>query len=228
MRIVRTTVAEATAKALREMIVAGDLRAGDALRQEELAAKLGVSRTPLREAIARLDSEGLVVNDPHKGAVVYRPTLEEALEGFEIQSALEPLAGGLAAQHRTDADLVEIRALLRRLDDAEVADEWSNDNAKFHLRIYRMARRPRLFDLIAKQYERSNVFVRMLAMDVEGKDLVRSAREHTAMVKALEKKDAAKMEQLLRDHVNGTMEFVRNQYEQRARSAERSSTTRGR
>jgi DNA-binding GntR family transcriptional regulator len=213
MKVVRTTVAEGTAIALRSMILSGELRAGEALRQEDLAQRLGVSRTPLREAIARLDAEGLVVNDPHKGAVVCRPTLEEVLEGFEIQSALEPLAARLAAETRTEADVEVARELLEALERAKSPEVWAARNEAFHLGIYRMSRRPRLVDLIAKQYERSNLFVRILALSPDGRGPARAEREHTKMVKALERGDGDQIELLVREHVASTVRFTRAQFE---------------
>src|SRR5262245_35605158 len=80
----RQTVSGATTERLRELILTGRLGAGEPLRQDELSAYLSVSRTPLREAIITLEAEGLVVNHPHRGAVVYKPTAEELREIYDI------------------------------------------------------------------------------------------------------------------------------------------------
>ena len=85
---------------LRRMIQAGELAAGAPLRQGELAARFGISTTPVREALMALAREGLIRHDAHRGAIVFPPTHEDIRENFEIRLALEPLASGLAASVR--------------------------------------------------------------------------------------------------------------------------------
>ena len=102
------TRAGAVAEKLRRLIQSGEIAPGSRLRQNELAERFGVSTTPVREAFAELAREGIVRLDAHRGATVFRPSLDELIEIYEIRGALEPLATELAAARATDDELAEL------------------------------------------------------------------------------------------------------------------------
>ena len=130
---------------LRELITDRQLSPGTPLRQRDLAEQFDVSYTPVREALRRLESEGLVATDVHRGATVARTESEEIEENYRILAVLEALAGTLAVSKMTDPDLTEIETLYCQVaachpDDSRLAEL----NRQFHFRIYECARSPML------------------------------------------------------------------------------------
>src|SRR5260370_29992593 len=119
---------------LRDLITDGLLSPGMPLRQRYLAEQFAVSYTPVREALRRLESEGLVVTDVHRGATVARTESEDLEENYRILAALEALAGSLAVAKMTDGDLAEIEALYRAVAECQPDDErLAEVNRQFHL-----------------------------------------------------------------------------------------------
>src|SRR5689334_829893 len=106
------TKSESAYQLLRDRILSGALAPGQVLQQRELAATLGISTTPLREALRRLMTEGLVDLDSHRDARITELRAEQARDLIELRSALDPLAAALAAERRTSDDLAEMRAAL--------------------------------------------------------------------------------------------------------------------
>src|SRR6201981_2118468 len=134
---------------LRELITDRHLSPGPPLRQPDLAEQFDVSYTPVREALRRLESEGLVVTDVHRGATVARTESQELEENYRILAALEVLAGSLAVAKITDDDIADIEARYREVaaclpDDDRLAEL----NRQFHFRIYECARSPMLLLLM--------------------------------------------------------------------------------
>ncbi len=107
---------------LRELITDRQLIPGTPLRQRELAEQFDVSYTPVREALRRLESEGLVVTDVHRGATVARTESDELEENYRILGALEALAGSLAVSKMTDNDIAEIEALYQQVAACPAGD----------------------------------------------------------------------------------------------------------
>ena len=134
---------------LREKIARGELAPGTLLRQRQLAQEFNVSPTPVREALRRLESEGLVSYEVHRGSRVATVDLEEQEENFRVLAALESLAVSLACEKITVNDLDEIRALERRFAECEDGDRALKElNWAFHFRIYECARSPLLLSLM--------------------------------------------------------------------------------
>jgi DNA-binding GntR family transcriptional regulator len=203
----RTTATEAATSALRAIILAGEVQAGAPLRQDEVARRLGVSRTPLREALQRLEAEGLVRLDVHKGAVVAKPSIAQVSEIFELQQLLEPVAGRGAIQRRTESDVADLRALVASHSISGDPAAWEAGNAEFHARLYDIARKPMLSEMIGQLRNRSGLYVHMLAKSPQGR--TRAHGEHLQMVAALEDGDTSRLEALIRDHLAATLEFLK-------------------
>ncbi len=135
--------------ALRELITDRQLSPGTPLRQRDLAEQFDVSYTPVREALRRLESEGLVVTDVHRGATVAHTGSEEMEENYRILAALESLAGSLAVSKMTNDDITEIEALYRQVATCHPDDDRLAElNRQFHFRIYECARSPMLLLLM--------------------------------------------------------------------------------
>ena len=144
----RKTVAHQVAALLREQILRAELEPGARLRQEEIATRLSVSTTPVREAFRILEAEGLVRLDPGRGVLVFRPSMEELRETYEIREALEMLAIEHAVETMTETEIEELERILDELDRCEDRDEWIRLNNRYHDQMYSFASRPKLRSLI--------------------------------------------------------------------------------
>ena len=181
--------------ALRELILNGELRAGDGLRQRELAERFKVSPTPVREALRRLESEGLVRHSPHSGATVVQVDYGATFENYRIRAALESLAVELAAALATDADLDEVEAINAALADAQDPQRISELNRRLHFRIYEIANSPLLLSLLRRLW---NAFPL-------GPQVVRpveeSVAQHAAIIRALREGDAVAAAEATQSHI---------------------------
>jgi DNA-binding GntR family transcriptional regulator len=202
----RTTVAELVDE-LRRLILSGSLLAGQALRQDSLAARFGVSRTPLREAVARLEVEGLVVTEPNRGAVVFRPSTRELEEIYDVRLMLEPQAAALAAVKREGEWPDELDAL-ERLNDSMAgvaALEYARMNSEFHTRLYALSGQSRLCSIIRNLRLQADPYVSMLIGGGGGPQALDDHREIIRLVRA---GDGAMVEELTREHLQHTVSRV--------------------
>lgn len=187
---------------LREMIESGELAPGERITEQALAAHFGVSRTPLREALRALASEGLVETAPNRGARVARLTQADVDEIFPIMAQLEALAGELAAERLTELALAEIRALhyqmLLHYRRGE-APAYFMVNEQIHDKILAAAGNATLSGLYRSLVGRVRR-ARYLSPISEAQ-WARSVAEHEAILAALEERDGPRLATLLRDHV---------------------------
>jgi len=140
---------DVVAQGIRELLHSGELAPGDVLRQRDLAKRFQVSPTPVREALRKLEAEGFIATELHRGAVVVRAEDARLFENFLIRANLESLAAGLAAQKVTTEDLEEIGKILEELSLLHPDDERRTTlNRRFHFRIYEAARSPTLLALL--------------------------------------------------------------------------------
>jgi len=196
---------------LREMITRGELPPGEMLRQRDLAERFNVSPTPVREALRRLESEGLVRSDLHRGSRVAAIEIDEQEENYRILAVLESLATGLAVQKMTDQDLEEVRVLERAFAQCPENDPAAADlNREFHFRIYECARSPLLLSLM-----------RLLWRSFpHGPQLwrphVKSVEEHQRLVDALAARDSKQATAMTREHVLGSIDWMRTTLFERA------------
>jgi DNA-binding GntR family transcriptional regulator len=194
---------------LRDLIVQGELAPETKLNERVLAEKLGTSRTPLREAIKFLASEGLVELLPHRGAVVAALKPEKMKEVFVVLGALEALAGDLACRNATEADIAEIRALhyhmLAHHARSELA-QYFRYNQQIHIKFMACAGNATL----AQVYRGLNAHVKraryMANLSRERWD--KAVKEHEEMLDALVKRDGVRLQTLLRDHLANKLVMV--------------------
>lgn len=208
--IVRRPLSEQLASALRQMIVAGEVEPGERLQEAELSARFGVSRTPLREALKVLATEGLVTLAPNKGATVTALSPEEVAETFPVMGSLEALAGELAARAATDADIAELQALhsqLRQHFAARDLARYFATNQAIHARILAAARNAVLAEMTQQLAGRvAGARYRVTMTDAQW---ARAMDEHEAMMVALVARDAATLGRIMRQHVDTKLETVR-------------------
>jgi DNA-binding GntR family transcriptional regulator len=170
---------------IRELIFTGEFGPGEQLRQRDLAERFGVSQTPVREAMRRLESEGLVIGDTHRGFTVVEPDYGRVEENFQIRAALESLAAALAARKIDEDGIMRLAALndqISRLDEND--PRYLDLNREFHFTIYEYARSPLLMSLM-----------RLMWASLDGGPKVRraraeSARQHGRILAALRAGDA--------------------------------------
>lgn len=195
----RDTTAKVVAERLREEIQHGTLAPGTRLRQNEVARRFGVSTTPVREAFAQLQAEGLVRIDPHRGAVVFHPTTEDLLEFYEIREVLESLAV-VRAIPRLRPDVVkDLSALIERMRRTDDARRWLKLNDGFHLRLYGCAGRPRLAALIENLRDASTPYIYMYVAGRPPSE--RANEEHQAILDACVSGDEEAAQAAIRDHL---------------------------
>ena len=208
--IERRPLFEQLADRVREMILAGDYAPGQRLQEKEMSELFGVSRTPMREALKVLSSEGLVTLAPNRGAAVTRLDDEELAETFPIMGALEALAGELACSNATDDEIETIANLHRQMIDAfeqRSLDDYYAVNERIHLAIMEAARNATL----ARQTEQLAGRVRRSRFRGEMSDerWRQAVDEHELILARLCARDATGLADILRRHVDTKFETVR-------------------
>jgi DNA-binding GntR family transcriptional regulator len=183
---------------IRELVITGELGPGEQLRQRDLALRFGVSQTPVREAMRRLESEGLLVCDTHRGFTVVTPGDGRVEENFQIRAALESLGAALAAP-KVDADgLARLRDLneqMRALPDDD--PRYAELNREFHFTVYEYARSPLLLSLMRLLWASLHGGPRVSRTHTE------SARQHDAILAALANADAPAASARTYQHIMG-------------------------
>ena len=185
-------------EALRADIIAGALPAGGELRQQQLAARFGVSRMPVREALRCLEAEGLIALAPNKGATVAPLSVADLREIYEMRIAAEALALRLALPELTNAQIDRAAAVQSAMEAAPIA-EFGASNARFHAALYLPCARPRLLSHIEVL---SNAADRYLRITIASLDYAeKSHREHHALLDACTRRNEADVVRLLTSHI---------------------------
>ncbi len=210
----RTVHANAVA-AIRQAILAGELPAGTHLVQSELAASLGVSVTPVREALRELAGEGLVDFDAFRGAVVHTPTLEEMDEIYSIRCALVPLAVERSVSRIAEDDLALAAELQVRMTACVEPAEWSELNRAFHRALEGPAS-PHLSAVLARLADISLVYVNLSVGAGGGAQRRANAdADHRFLVDAYASRDVALASEIAVTHLTRTIESVRRAFDDR-------------
>lgn len=203
-----TSAVDHAVRNIRDQILMGELRGGDVVGEEEVANRLGLSRTPVREAIGRLVAEGILVkNGSRRSVQVFKPSLQELLEIYEIRLPLEILAARSAAEQASDTFVRSIEGQFSEFRDERLSREWMLKHEQFHLGIFAGSNRPRLMSVLRGLRAQSEPYVRF-AVQVDPKFRERSQSHHAAMVTALAERNGKQMERLVRRHLAGTTQRV--------------------
>ncbi len=230
-----TALVDRLAATIQARVLSGEFASGSRLRQESLASEFGVSRTPVREALRKLQASGIVQVEPNRGATVRAPSAREVREAYEVRAELEGLAAALASSRCRDEDL-------RRLRDAQALFEessqrlrtwkqgtaggaappprahadWIRGNDLFHLVIQDAAGNQRLRGTLADLHRS---FPRDLTWIVLGESshlLDENVAQHAAVLDAIERRDAEAARHRMVDHVLGAGDLVVRRFEDRA------------
>jgi DNA-binding GntR family transcriptional regulator len=198
--------ADVITEQLRDMILSGAIGLGVQLRQEALASHFGVSRIPVREALKRLQSEGLVQHRPNAGSVVARKSQEELQEILDIRIGLETRALQLAIPRMRPADLKAAREIVAKYDASDDPREWTELNLEFHMRLYRPCGRPRLLKMIEELVRGVDIHLRAQQSSTVGRKSPQT--QHKAILAACVARDAGKATRLLHEHIEHTQAAI--------------------
>ncbi len=199
---------------LRKRILDGSLAEGTPIRQDDIAAELGLSKIPVREALMRLQSEGLVLFTPNAGATVAVLTVADYVEMLDIRIATECRALELAVPNMAESDIAHARALLDAYDTAITEEGWSELNARFHECLYAPAHRPRLLALIKSVQDQMGKIMRQRVSAVAGHK--RSHGDHVKILDACERGEVNEAVLLLRRHIENTQREVQAYFRRKA------------
>jgi DNA-binding GntR family transcriptional regulator len=198
--------------ALKSAITAMDVyrsRAEIRLDERRLAQDFGVSRTPVREAMAQLECEGFVRSVPRRGVYVVRKTRREVIELITAWAALESMSARLITQTAGDDEIAPLRRMFATFENGTVRahlDEYSEINIEFHQTIIRMSGNTTLIDLAENLFTHMRMIRRKTIGEMDRAD--RSIRDHIQIIEALEARDTVRAETLVRDHALGLAEHV--------------------
>jgi len=188
--------------AIRNAIMNGSLQPRERLMEIQLAEELGVSRTPIREALRKLELEGFIVMVPRKGAYVADLTFKDIADVFEIRAALEGLAAGLAAERITEEELESMERLLVGKQEAITSgdiDRLVEVDTSFHELLYKASRNERLANIISNLREQIQRF-RLTSLSFPGRNK-ESLQEHKQLVEAIQSRDSQLARHLAQEHI---------------------------
>ena len=209
--IQRRSLHDELTERLRDLITAGEFGPGEKIPEKQLCELFGVSRTPLREALKVLASEGTVTLRPNRGAVVTALTLKELEEAFPVMGALEALSGEIACQHITDKEVAEIRSLHDRM-----VSHWRRSemqpyfrlNQRIHEAILEATRNETLkaaYRGLSGRLMRARYIANM-----SPERWAQAVAEHEAILAALKARDGAGLSEILKAHLANKLETVRD------------------
>jgi DNA-binding GntR family transcriptional regulator len=205
VKLSRKSLHEQVADELREQIISGVMKPGEKLAVNELALNIGVSATPLREAIKLLAAENLIEIEPHRGASVALITIEQTRHLFEVISGIESLAAELATTRMTESERDQLLALHEKMRSHfkdESPAKYFDCNRQIHDAIVAYARNPILSehrDKLAQQAAR----VRFFALK-DSRRREEGMQEHEDLMRAFEKRDSDAARSIWRKHLNGS------------------------
>lgn len=192
---------------LRKAIVSGEFELGEKLSETALAQKLGISRTPVREALKQLQQEGLVEIIPRVGTCVTKPTEKEIIELFKLKESLEGLAAGLMAERGDIPEQTELVKAMKNMEESVKKgqiDGYVEANDRFHDAILKGSGNSKLlyhFNLLINQLPYKRFVYLTLG---QPQRLQKSIAEHRGIVEAIQRQDVPLAEQLMREHVKAS------------------------
>lgn len=197
--IEKSTIAMRVSRELRRRIVAGEYPVGMKLQQELIARELGVSRSPVREALHQLEAEGLILLVSQKGATVAPIPANEVSELSELRLLIEPYLLDLAIPAMTDANFETAEEIIEEMDNLDLA-LWGSANWRFHATLYRPADRPTIMKTLEKIHETFDRYIRLQITLTDGR--WRAHADHRAILDACRERQVEVATALLRQHIS--------------------------
>lgn len=208
---------EIVLEALKDAIVNGKLKPGERLMEQQVAEELGVSRTPVREAIRKLEIEGFIIIIPRKGAYVSDISLKDIAQVFEVRAAMEALAAGLAAQRIADDQMEKLERKLVEVKNA--VDNSDLDNiiqfdTDFHEIIYDASRNDRLVQILNNLREQIQRY-RTASLASPGR-LKDTLREHQELVDAISTRNVALAQKVAKEHIENAENTILEAFKEKS------------
>lgn len=200
--IKRQTLTSAVTESLRQRILSGEFADGQQLRQEALSNEYGVSRVPVREALRQLEAEGLIQIIDHKGAVVSKLSIDDVLELLEIRAMLESSVLRAAIPRQTQADHDMATQALQEFETAFETNDvrhWGDLNSRFHLALYRAAKKPNTLALIEQLHNKTDRYTRMQMLFT--RTMARAHEEHTRLLQLCKTGAVDEAAEFIRFHI---------------------------
>jgi DNA-binding GntR family transcriptional regulator len=200
---------EATFQALRSLLVEGKITPGSKLNERELAERLNVSRTPIREAIRRLAADGLVELIANRGAIAIQLSLKDVIHTFDVIAELEGYSGELAAKNISDTTLSELEALQYEMMAAYARRDLSS-YYKLNLRIHHLINQAANNPVLTRLFSQVNARIEALRFrsNQDGVKWEKAVEEHQEMLDALKARDSAKVRKVMISHVSNKRDVV--------------------
>jgi DNA-binding GntR family transcriptional regulator len=211
LNIDSTPLSERIAGTIRDYILKGRIKQGERLTEPRLSKLLGISRTPIREALRILEMEGFVEIIPRRGAVVTDVTDKDVDEIFILKVKLESLAAKLAAEHLTDDDIAELEDLNARMEkfaDAKNVSILIKLNSEFHNLIISKCENNRLtkfLEALLRQFKRATAY-----SFTEAGRIQRVIEEHREIIESFKKRDSEMAEELMAKHIQNGWQFIKS------------------
>ena len=215
------TLREQIVFSLRERIIRGELKPGTKLTEPELATRLGISRTPIRESFRQLESEGFLTVIPRKGAVVSNITRKDIEDFFELKSLLEGYAARIAAEKMTEKDVDKLIQINKELADCAENNNYERfftKNEEFHNYFLTLCGNEKLVEIRDTMVKRFLGF-RMAALSLPGR-LMESVKQHEQAIKAFKKGDGRLAEAVLVEHALLGGDYLAEQVDRASREQE--------
>lgn len=213
--VTHRTAQERVVEALRHAILGGVLEPGTPLVLSELSERLGVSRTPIREAMRELAAEGLVDFDSYRSASVHVATLEEAREIYELRLTLDPVAVRKAVEQITEEELDAAQSIHRRMLRTRDSGDWVELNREFHRLLLGASRSPRLSAIIDGLRNSAAMQV-ALSIKAESSQIEHANEDHERILQAFRARDADRAVDLTERHLRSTLEVIERFEDSRA------------
>lgn len=201
------TKTELAYRQIRQEIIEGKLKPNSVIDQEALAERLGLSTTPIREALRLLESENLVINRRHRNTVVTPLDYDMLEETYVVRLALDPLAVSMAAQHATETDRELIKKLAEEVHELGTPDENLHANRRLHRAIYAASGNTVLTAILDTLWDRTDRY-RMVTLGNETQAQI-AEHEHQSIVDAVLAGDARRASRLMREHVGSSLPRIR-------------------
>ncbi|MEQ8657371.1 MAG: GntR family transcriptional regulator [Hyphomicrobiales bacterium] len=196
-----SSAADVIFDALREAIVEGTLKDGELLRQDQIATMFNVSRIPVREALARLEEQGLITNQRYKGAVVSSLSLDEISEMFEFRALLEGEIIRQAVDVISDETLAKAKDYANQFARVTDSNLWGNLNRQFHYTLYKDCKKPYHLQIISNALDNVSRYLRAQLVLTAG--IERARKEHAGILNAAINRDGEAASELTRAHILG-------------------------
>jgi len=215
MRFKKVTYHVQVAEMLRDMIMTGKLAEGDKVNEGELCETMGISKTPLREALRVLSVEGLIRLVPNRGAFVTKPTFEEIAEMFDVMSLLEGYCARAACEKMTTKDFTRLEKLHAKLEDnfeQRDQEEYIRINNRYHSLVQEIAGN-RALNQIVDGLRKKILLYRFQSLNLPAR-FECSIREHRNLLDAFRKRDQSRAESVMRDHLHNQSQALETLVEQ--------------